>query len=197
MKIKKRVKIGLFFVSISIILILIFFLIKSGFFSNISFSESLKTNSQISQAKEGNSNNPSYNSENSNNQGNKTIKLSFIALSEEQRKKVEDALLSSDFIKDVPKKNPISIRFFYFDEGYRIWQDRFYLSNGELIEKTETSMELIIHSKYIDDLGTKDLCTIVQIANQNGDLGVETEFSDAELLWKYKGMMKHKDCFGF
>ncbi len=123
-------------------------------------------------------------------------KPSKVPLTNSEKEKIEDALLSSQFIKDIPTKNPISIRFFYFENGSRIWQDRFYMADGELIDKTSTGIEIIIHSKYIEDLGTKELCSVIQDARNKGDLGTETEYSQTKLAWKYKGMLKHKACFG-
>ncbi len=123
-------------------------------------------------------------------------KVKTIPLTDSERQKVEEALLSSEFIKDIPKKNPISIRFYYFENGSRVWQDRFYMSNGELIESTETGMEIVINSKYIDDLSEKELCSVVQDARSKGDLGTRTDYSETQLMWKYKSMLKHKDCFG-
>ncbi len=123
-------------------------------------------------------------------------KIKTIPLSESEKQKVENALLSSEFIKDVPKNNPISIRFYYFENGSRIWQDRFYMAEGELIDTTDTGMEIVINSKYIKDLGENELCSVIQDAKSKGDLGTRTDYSETQLMWKYKSMLGHRDCFG-
>jgi len=126
----------------------------------------------------------------SNNQPKK------VPLSEHERQIVRSALLSSQFVKDIPENNPISIRFYYFENGSRVWQDRFYMAEGKIIEKTSTGMEIIMSSEYIGDLEEKEICSVVKEAKSNGDLGLETEYSKSKLMWKYRSMMEHRDCFG-
>jgi hypothetical protein len=127
---------------------------------------------------------------------NSESKIKTIPLTDLERQKVEEALLSSEFIQDVPKKNPISIKFYYFENSSRVWQDKFYMSDGEFVSARETGMGIIIHSKYIEDLGEKELCSVVQDAKSKGDLGIRTDYSETQLMWKYKSMLGHKDCFG-
>ena len=38
---------------------------------------------------------------------------------------------------------------------------------------------------------------VIKRANKNGDLEFYSEHNKAKLLWKYKSMLKHSDCFGF
>ena len=47
-----------------------------------------------------------------------------------ERQKIVELITSSEMIKDIPEENPISLIFFTFENGKRIWQD------GFLMEKT-------------------------------------------------------------
>ena len=126
-----------------------------------------------------------------------TNPIKVVPLTDEQRQKVIQTIKESDFFYDIPEKDPISIRFFYFEEGQRVWQDTFYMGHGELLDSAQAGIKLTLHSKYIDELENKDLCTVIQTANSNRDLGFDSPYSNSKLLWKYKSMLKHRDCFGF
>lgn len=126
-----------------------------------------------------------------------TKQARVVPLTDEQRQKVENTILASDFFKDIPEKDPVSIRFFYFEGGQRVWQDTFYMAGGELLPSAQATIKLTLHSKYIDELNGDNLCSIIQTANKNRDLGFESPYSDSKLIWKYKSMIKYRDCFGF
>jgi len=127
----------------------------------------------------------------------KSQEVKIVPLSQEEVQKVTQILLSSEFIKDVPKKEPISLRFFSFENGQRIWQDGFLIGENQLLTEGNPSISLILHSKYISELNQENLCGVIQRANKNGDLGFYSEHNKAKLLWKYKSMLPHRGCFGF
>ncbi len=54
-----------------------------------------------------------------------------------------------------------------------------------------------MHTKYISEITPTNLCEVIPRANTNGDLGVETEMSEAAILIKYVGIVKYRSCFGF
>ena len=124
--------------------------------------------------------------------GQSVQQIEVVPLSSEEKQIVQNVLASTGFIKDIPEKNPISIRFFSFENGQRVWHDGFLLG-GE----NPPTIQLILHSKYISELNSNNLCEIIQRANKNGDLGFYSESNKASLLIKYAGMMKHRKCFGF
>ena len=41
-----------------------------------------------------------------------------------------------------------------------------------------------------------DFCNTMKKAKANDDLGYDTKLSSLELAWKFKSMMKYKECFG-
>lgn len=124
--------------------------------------------------------------------GKSIQQIEVVPLPLEEKQIVQNVLVSSEFAKDVPKNEPISIRFFSFKNGQRVWHDEFIVGN----QKTPT-VYLILHEKYIFQLNENNLCEIIQEANRNGDLGFYSESSKAMLLIKYAKMLKHRDCFGF
>ena len=55
---------------------------------------------------------------------------------------------------------------------------------------------MTLPGKYIGKLG-QNPCGAIQEAIRNGDLDIETYLSKGQLLWKYKGILKYRDCVGF
>jgi hypothetical protein len=117
-------------------------------------------------------------------------------LSAEQRALVLEIIETSDFAKEIPADDPISLRFFYFENGERIWQDYFLIAEGKTISDGKATIDLTLHSKYLEEINTLGLCDTIKKANENRDLGFETEYGTASLLWKYSSLMKYKDCLG-
>jgi hypothetical protein len=124
--------------------------------------------------------------------GNSVQQINIVSLPEKQIKKVSNLLASSEFVNDVPSGSPISLRFFSFSGGKRVWHDAFLIG-----EDKEPVVYLTLNAKYIEKLTSENLCDIINKANKNGDLGFHSEYSKATLLWKYKSMLKYRDCFGF
>ena len=127
----------------------------------------------------------------------KSQQVEIIPLSSEERQKVLQAILSSEFIQDIPEDAPISLRFFNFENNQRIWQDGFLIGQNQLLSKGNPAISLIMHSKYISELNQENLCEIIEKANKNNDLGFYSEYSKPKLFLKYSSMLKHKECFGF
>ncbi|MBR9701591.1 hypothetical protein GOV13_01580 [Candidatus Pacearchaeota archaeon] len=121
-----------------------------------------------------------------------TQQVEIVPLSSAEKAKVQQVLSTSEFVKDVPKKESISLRFYDFESNQRIWQDGFLIGTNQ-----EPAVNLILHSKYISELNNDNLCEVIKKANQDGDLGFQSEFSKPRLLLKYAGMLKHRKCFGF
>jgi len=141
-------------------------------------------------------------SEKNANYGNSALSgtqedVKYEALSQDEINKISNAILSSEFIKDIPEGSPISITFFKFENGERVWQGGFLIGNNQLLQSGEPAVSIIIHSKYISELNGNNLCDIIKEANKNGDLAIETEYSTASLIIKYAGLLKYRDCFGF
>jgi|SRR3989344_1491923 len=122
--------------------------------------------------------------------------VEVVPLSAEERAKVQQTLLSSDFIKDVPKNGIISLRFFNNDGGQTIWHDEFLIGKDELLNSGNSEIYLAMHTRYISEMNEGNLCEIINKAINNGELKLESQESKAKLLVKYAGMLKHRECFG-
>jgi len=120
-----------------------------------------------------------------------------IPLSQEERQKVVQTVLSSDFIKDIPEKDPIGLFFFSFENNQRVWRDGFLIGKNKFLTQGTPTVSLTLNSKYISEFDGTNLCEIIQKANKNKDLGFESEYGKARLLIKYSSMLKHRDCLGF
>jgi len=118
-------------------------------------------------------------------------------LSQEQINIVGQAVLSSDFIEDLPKNGAIALQFYDFKDGQRVWQSGFLIGQKGFLASGTPDLVLIMHAKYISYLDGTNLCEVVQAAQVNNDMWVESQESNAKLFLKYAGMMKHRDCFGF
>lgn len=106
-------------------------------------------------------------------------------------------LVGQQVVKDIPEKAVLMLRFYNFNSGERQWEESYVIKKNS-VEKASTEeydVMLIMDSKYLSDLG--DLCGAVKKAKANNDFGFESEMSSTEFMWKYKSMLKYKDCFGF
>jgi hypothetical protein len=138
-----------------------------------------------------------FNGEDSNTNEGQTSQVQIYPLSQEEINKVGQTILSSDFIGDIPENGAIALRFYNFKNNQRIWQSGFLIGKDKFLTEGEPDIYLSLHSKYISDLKGNNLCEVVKTASANGDLGVDTMESNAKLMMKYSGMLKHRYCFGF
>jgi len=123
--------------------------------------------------------------------------LRYVPLSPEEVQKATSTILSTEFIQDVPEKDPIAIIFYSFENGERVQRDGFLIGNNQLLTQGEPSAYILIHAKYISEFDGNNLCEIIQKASKSGDLSLESEYGNARLLIKYSSMLKYRDCFGF
>ena len=86
-----------------------------------------------------------------------------------------------------------------FDTGVRQWEKSYVITKGNVeevnaqnLDENKLDLEIIINSKYAL---SAEFCTAIKQARANNDFGYELKASKASLLWKYRGMMKYKNCF--
>ena len=118
-----------------------------------------------------------------------TIKINYSNFASEISK--------NSMIKALPKNEKVLLKLYNFNSGERAFEKRYYLSATNIEETNDENAEVIVlmSSKYMDELTNKNLCSVFKKANNNGDLGIESSISMASLAWKFKSMMKYKDCF--
>ena len=101
-------------------------------------------------------------------------------------------------VKDIPKNTKILLRFYNFNTGSRSYEKIFILERDQVSEGSinNPALYIDIHSKYLENWNSGNFCQIMANAKNNGDLGITSELSIPQLLWKFKGMNEHKSCFG-
>lgn len=98
-------------------------------------------------------------------------------------------LMSSSFVEDLPKNALVILEI--GEESYVIRKDS--VEPGKI---EGADMKIYLPVGYLETIGKEGLCDTVAIAKDNGDLWAEFYLSDFELVWKYKGMLKHEACLG-
>ena len=122
--------------------------------------------------------------------------ITIVPLSYSENGKVEGILESSQFIRDMPNKGIISLRFFKFENGERVWQSGFLMGKNAILNSGNPDIYLSLHSKYIPELNKDNLCEVIGKAKNNGDLGYYSDKNKASLMLKYAGMLKYAKCVG-
>jgi len=104
---------------------------------------------------------------------------------------------SQPIIKDVPEGAQVLLKLYNFNTGERQWEKSYIVKKGNVTEGTLSNPEitLILNSAYLADLNKIGFCATVKKANTNGDLGMEFSVSEVTLAWKYRALMKYKECF--
>lgn len=106
-------------------------------------------------------------------------------------------LLRSDIVSDLPEGAVLRLQFYNFDSGIRVWERSYSLERDSVKEgDIKGDIQIIMDSKYVSKFKTKSACAVLTSANNNGDFGADTDMSDSALIWKYKSMMKYRDCLG-
>lgn len=106
-------------------------------------------------------------------------------------------LLRSDIVQDLPKGALLRLQFYNFNSGVREWERSYNLGKDSVEEGSAAGdIQIIMDSKYVREFKTRGACAVLTSANNNGDFGADTEMSDSALIWKYKSMMKYRDCLG-
>lgn len=97
-------------------------------------------------------------------------------------------LLNSDMVKDLPKKAVIELKL--GEEYYAVTKDS--ISAGR---PSNPDLTISLPAHYANQIAF-GLCSMVKKASDNGDLSMEMHSSQAALMWKYKNMLKYKNCLG-
>ncbi len=106
-------------------------------------------------------------------------------------------LEGNSMIKSMPKKGSVLLHFYKFENGNREISQTYSVvgndvSNGNNLVD-ESDLEIYIDEKYISEMG-KGFCSALKKANNNGELEIELKKSEGEILFKYRGLLKYKDC---
>ena len=113
-------------------------------------------------------------------------------------------LESQQIVDDLPSNAVLLLKFYNFNTGERQWEDYYKITKSKVEKVTgevadieiKADVVIIIHSKYISELG-KGFCSTIKQAKANGDFGADILLNTAQFLWKFKSMMKYKSCLGY
>lgn len=103
-------------------------------------------------------------------------------------------------VQAIPSDSEILLKFYNISSGSKVWEKSYALTKGSVRETSseeKADIVLSLDSKYLKDLTNRNFCNIIQKANNNGDLKIETDLSDASLAWKFKSMYEYRSCLEF
>ena len=106
-------------------------------------------------------------------------------------------LQSQQFVKDIPSSTTIFLKLYSMNNGQQQWEETYVIKKSSVKSGTTDSADVIISvdSKYLSQLGA-DICKTIKTARNNGEMKIETKLTTAQLLWKFKSMLKYRDCLG-
>jgi flagellar basal body-associated protein FliL len=109
-----------------------------------------------------------------------------------------EVISENNIVQDLPSDAVLQLKFYNYNSGSQAWEKSFVMKKGSVVEDDvdEADIVLSLNSKYLNELTNKNFCDVIKEANANGDLGFESSLSTAGLAWKFKSVMKYKDCFG-
>lgn len=105
-------------------------------------------------------------------------------------------LSNQQIVKDIPEKGKFLLKLYNFNSGERQIEETYVISKANVEKASSESYDAIIYldSKYVSQLS--DFCNAISTAKKNNELGYESKISELAFMWKYKGMLKYKSCFG-
>jgi len=105
-------------------------------------------------------------------------------------------LSQTPMVQDLPKGETVLLRFYNFNTGLREFEKSYLLTTGSVKEGYLDNPEItiVVHSKYVPELGIDNLCSTISKADSNNDVGIYTDLSTTKLIMKFKSMMGYKDC---
>lgn len=118
-----------------------------------------------------------------------------VPLDPELHQKVVQTIVESEFLEDMPKTGIISLRFYDFAWGERRWRDGFIIRQNEELTGAP-DVHFYMHTKYISQLTSDNLCEVIKEAKKDGDFEVHTKLNNMVLFYKYAKMLEHRACFG-
>jgi|SRR3989344_1367238 len=110
----------------------------------------------------------------------------------------EEQLIRQSLVQDIPENGVMVLRFYNYNSGAQEWENSYILRKGDVQKGTLEDADIIIsmHSKYLNTLTNKNLCATIITAKASGDVAVETGISQTSLGWRYRSMLKYKECLG-
>ena len=95
-------------------------------------------------------------------------------------------LKETDVVKNLPKDATVALS---------LGGEYYTVKKGSVVagKPSDSDITISLPAAYAPRI-SESLCGTVKKANQNGELAVEMHSSQAALIWKYRGMLKYRDC---
>ncbi len=96
-------------------------------------------------------------------------------------------LEGTSLVKDLPKDAVISLK---------VGESSFIVKKGDVQQGVAENpdIEVWFDEKYLEDLGAMGICGSASKAKNENGFRVYSSLSELELLWKFRSLLKYKDC---
>ena len=100
-----------------------------------------------------------------------------------------DYLEEHILVQELPKDANVKIKI--DDTSYSV-------SQGVVkeMEVENQDIEIIISENYLSKIGEEGLCEVMDEGLESGEIVVKTALSESDLAWKYRNVVKYRECFG-
>ena len=98
-------------------------------------------------------------------------------------------LENHQIFQELPGETNIQINF--GEEEYSVLEDS--VESGEL---SDADVTVDVPEEYIEKVGELGLCGALEEAVESNEVSIETNLDETELLWKYRDLLKYRECFG-
>jgi hypothetical protein len=107
-------------------------------------------------------------------------------------------LEGEELVKKVPSNGNIRLRFYHFAGNCRIYDAAFLLQDGKVLASNPSipDIDIWMHSDYVPKFTGGNMCDLTAEAKSTDNLGYLSNIGTVTLLWRYKGLVGYRDCFG-
>ncbi len=96
-------------------------------------------------------------------------------------------LENHQIFQELPEETNIQINF--GEEEYSVLEES--VESGEI---SDADVTVNVPEEYIEKVGELGLCSALEEAVKNNEVSVETTLSESELAWKYRDLLKYREC---
>jgi hypothetical protein len=109
-----------------------------------------------------------------------------------------EIISKNEVVRDLPEGAILQLQFYNYNSGERQDEKSFVIKRASVREGSGENADIVLSlsSKYLNELTSRNFCDVIKKANANRDLGFDSKISSVALAWKFKSVMKYKDCFG-
>ena len=98
-------------------------------------------------------------------------------------------LMSNEMIKDLPSEGEIALTMGVHE---------YIIRKGSVVKGRAGNPDINVWLEpgYLGSFAVKGFCPTLSEAYGNGGMGIEPMISNTKLFWKYKGVLRYKNCLG-